>query len=53
MQDGKNRWAMGALYSIKTLQLLAHFCIQEHEALLDPDKDIEFSKLTFKDARAR
>ena len=53
MQDEDNRWSMGALYSVNTLQLLSHFCIQEHQTVLDPAEEINFATLPFKESRPR
>lgn len=44
---------MGALYSTQSLQLLAHFCIQEHLVTFDPDKEIHFDELPFREPRQR
>lgn len=38
---------MGALYSVHSLRLLSHFCIQEHSIAVHPLERIDFDSLPF------
>jgi len=53
IEDGNNRWSLGALYSVHSLQLLSHFCIQEHAVTVDPSRRISFSTLPSKKPKSR
>jgi hypothetical protein len=53
IEDGDNRWSMGALYSVHSLGLLSHFYIQEHAVTLDPSRKISFSSLPSKQPKPR
>jgi len=53
IEQGDNRWSMGALYSVHTLRLLSHLCIQEHAVTLDPSRRISFGSLPSKQPKSR
>ena len=53
IEDGDDRWSLGALYSVQTLKLLSHFCIQEHSVTVEPERRISFSTLPSKQPKAR
>ena len=53
IEDGDDRWSLGALYSVQTLKLLSHFCIQEHTVTVEPERRISFSTLPSKQPKAR
>lgn len=52
-QDGDNRWSMGPLYSMESLDAASHFFVQEYSCNLRLDDAIDLAGLPYREPRPR
>lgn len=53
VQDDKNRWSLGPLYSVQSLRLISHFMIREYQVEVDCTEAVAFNEDDFVDERPR